>query len=317
MAEDLLALTIFLDLILCLKFKAKKPFSLKLQVFSKYRAGEKNVNWLYQKYHLCCEQVSTTLKQWILVTLPLSPCCCSVRASISQWDDEDQWELLCANRVGDCLRAFPNQFFLKNITLWSCQHWEERGGREKTPQAYSASCRPLLSPLWCPFRFCNTRTCVLAALFAPAVHATALTAPPYPLRGQINPTITLLVVPFKAHAFWRPCVLSTLKYVGQWPLSGHIHFNCTVKRVIFRVSARVSYLGLLDCKTVCEQTRHPKSSPFWRCFVYNTPVWTISQIPRKDYRDVRENSWWKVLCRQSLKYFIWHIRVKVFSSHYS
>lgn len=112
-------------------------------------------------------------------------------------------------------------------------------------------------------------------------------------------------------------------YVSPWPLSGPIHFNCAVKLVIFWVGARVSYLGLLDCKTVCEQTRHPKSSPFSRCFVfvYNTLIWTISQIPREDYRDVREKSWWvslwKQLCRQSLNYFIWHIRVKVFSSHYS
>lgn len=55
-----------------------------MQVFSKYRAGEKNVNWLYQKYHLYREQVSTMLKQWILVTLPFSPCWCSVEDSISQ-----------------------------------------------------------------------------------------------------------------------------------------------------------------------------------------------------------------------------------------
>lgn len=86
---ELLGSYSFLEFNMMIKVEQKKtpkePFSLKLQVFSKYRASEKNVNWLYQKYHLCCEEVSTTLKQWILVTLlPVSPCCCLVGASISQ-----------------------------------------------------------------------------------------------------------------------------------------------------------------------------------------------------------------------------------------
>ena len=147
-------------------------------------------------------------------SFPLSHCCCSVGASIPQARMETSESLLFACSVLDCLRAFPNPLFLQH---WITPHYDpdsidKQGGRGRTPQAYTASSGPLLSPLTCPFGFCNTRVWILALPFAPAAHRTALLAFPYPLRGQINPIITLLVIPFTPHAFWRPFPMASVHF---------------------------------------------------------------------------------------------------------
>lgn len=147
-------------------------------------------------------------------SFPLSHCCCSVGTCISQGRMQTRESLLFAYSVLDCLRAFPNQLFLQH---WITPHYDpdsidKQGGRGRTPQAYTASSVPFLSPLTCPLQFCNTRVWILAVPFAPAVHPTALIAFPCPLRGHINPIITLLVIPFTPRAFWRPFPVASVHF---------------------------------------------------------------------------------------------------------
>lgn len=124
-----------------------------------------------------------------------------------------------------------------------------------------------------PFCFCHTPSSFHIAI-------------PFTLKGYISLIIILFVIPFTPHAFWRPfpiaCVLfsSSVTRAGHWLV---LYILAVPLKQLVWDSAKISYLGLLDCKTVCEQTRHPKSSPFWWNFicVYNTLVWMISQIPGK------------------------------------
>lgn len=161
------------------------------------------MNWLYQKYHLCREQVSTTLKRWSLVALPLSPCCCFVGAGISQGTMQTS-ESCCLQTVWGTASGLSQTSFSwitspDDPDSTEKKKEEGKGHHRFTQQAVGHSCLLCLVHLgsatpepgsWQVFLLLQC-TQQLSQLFLI-------------LWGQTNTTITLLVVPFKAHAFWRP-----------------------------------------------------------------------------------------------------------------
>lgn len=170
------------------------------------------MNWLHQKYHLCRQQVPATSKKSSLITLSLSRTAAARRGHRESCRPGES--LLFASSMLDCLRAFPNQLFLQHWIMpdYGLDAIDRQGGRGRTAVAHAVSSGLWLSLLTCPFGFCNTRVWILAVSFALAVHQTALIAFPYPLRGQTNPIITLLVIPFIPHAFWSPFPVASVHF---------------------------------------------------------------------------------------------------------